>query len=84
MKNKYLVELRVPEIEEVYSVYLPVQKKVGTVILLLTKAIHELSRETYPLTYQNSLYDAETGEKYDINQLVKDSNIDNGSKLILI
>ena len=29
MKNKILVEVKVPEIDETYSVYLPINKKMG-------------------------------------------------------
>ena len=43
MKNKVLVDLIVPEIDEEYSVYLPINKKIGNIIILLNKAIYELT-----------------------------------------
>ena len=43
MKNKVLVELIVPQIDEKYNVYIPINKKIGNVIVLLNKAISELT-----------------------------------------
>ena len=43
MKNKVLVELVVPALEVKYDVYVPVNRKIGSVVVLLTKAMSELS-----------------------------------------
>ena len=37
MKNKVLVELYVPTIDEIYNLYLPVNRKIGNIIALLNK-----------------------------------------------
>ncbi len=84
MKNKVLVELVVPEIEEKYDIYIPVSKKVGSVISILQKSVFELSDGDFIATQKNLLYNAVTGEKYDINVLVKDTNIRNGSRIVLM
>ena len=39
MKNKVLVELVVPVLEENYDVYLPINKKIGNIIELLNRAL---------------------------------------------
>ena len=83
MKNKVLVELIVPEIEERYDIYIPVSKKIGSVIQLLQKSVFELSDGDFIATQKNLLYSI-TGEKYDINATVKDTNIRNGSKIVLM
>ena len=41
MKNKILIELIVPEIDEKYNIYIPINKKVGNVIVLLEKAVKD-------------------------------------------
>jgi len=84
MKNKVLVQLLVPDIGEEYNVYIPVNKKIGNVIILLTKAINEFEAEIYTKENQNCLYDGTTGERYAINDLVRNTNIRNGTKLILM
>ena len=43
MKNKVLVCLSVPEIDQTYDLYLPVNKKIGNIINLLNKSISELT-----------------------------------------
>ena len=84
MKNKVLIEIIVPEIDKKYSIYVPVNKKVGNIIVLLNRAIKELSDGIYEGTEKTSLYDRKTGEKYGVNTLVRETNIRNGSSLILI
>lgn len=83
MKNKVLVQLVVPDIEESYDIYIPINRKIGNVIALLSKAISELTNGTYSINKKTQLYNAETGENYLIDTIVLDTNIRNGTKLIL-
>ncbi len=84
MDNKILVEISVPEIDATYNAFLPVNKKVGNILVLITKAISDMSNNNYKITNSNSLYNRETGEKYDINTLIRKTNIRNGTKLVLL
>ena len=43
MNNKVLIELVVPVLEVRYDVYIPVNKKIGNVIILLSKVVSDLS-----------------------------------------
>ena len=84
MKNKVLVDLIVPEIDEEYSVYLPINKKIGNVIILLNKAISELTNGDFELSSTNSLYNKDTCEQYSFDTLLFNTNIRNGTRLILL
>lgn len=84
MKNKILVEIVVPEIEQKYNIYIPVNKKIGNLIILLNKAVKELSDGIYDGTEKTALYNKLTGEKYSINTLIRETNIRNGTVLVLI
>lgn len=84
MNNKVLVKLAVPEIDTTYDIYLPVNKKVGNILVLLNKAISELSNGDFQVSEFNSLYNSSTNEKYSPNILLADTNIKNGTKLILL
>lgn len=84
MKNKILIELIVPEIEETYNLYIPVNKRIGNIIILVTKAIFDLSSGTYSINNNSSLYNRETGQKYSVNDLVRQTDIRNGTSLILM
>jgi len=82
MKNKILIIVYVPMIEEEYDIYIPVVKKVGTVKNLIIKIIEEKSEGTFINDGCKYLYDKITGNKINENEFVKHT-IKNGSKLIL-
>jgi len=84
MDNKVLVNLSVPEAGKSYDVYLPVNRKIGNIIMLLNKSVNELSNGEVEISKNNGLYNADTGEIYDIDTLLIDTNIRNGTKLIMI
>ena len=84
MKNKVLVKLIIPEIDLTIDVYLPVNKKIGNIIILLNKSINELTDDELLLSTENSLYNAFTKEKYQANVLLADTNIRNGTSLVLL
>ena len=84
MKNKILIDLIVPEIEQKYNIYIPINKRIGNIIILLNKAVTELSNGIYEGNEKTALYNKSTNEKYSINALVRETNIRNGSVLVLI
>ncbi len=84
MKNKVLIELIVPDVDDSYDIYIPVNKKIGNIINLLIKAVSELSDGVYVGNNKTFLYNKDTGEKYHVNSLVRETDIRNGSVLILI
>ncbi len=81
--NKVYIILYVPQIGEKYEMFLPICKKLGLISRLLTKSINELSDGSFPIK-DSLLYDKESGIEYDLNITVKESNIRNGSEIILI
>ena len=84
MKNKVLIEVIVPEIDEKYNLYIPINKKIGNIIALLDKAVKEITNGVYVGSNKTALYNRLTGEKYSINTLIRETNIRNGTSLILI
>lgn len=84
MNNKVFVKLIVPEIDKTYDVYLPINKKVGNIINLLNQAIYEMTNKEIKPSNSYSLYNKKTGEKYLSDILLFNTNIRNGTNLILI
>ena len=84
MDNKVLVNLFVPEISMSYDVYLPVNKKMGNIIILLNRAISEISDGRYMVNANNMLYNIETKVAYNPDVLLANTDIRNGTKLLLI
>ena len=83
MESKILIELIVPELEASYDIFIPITKRVGNIIALLAKAISELGIN-YPLTPSMGLYNKNTSEKYNPDDMVYETNISNGTILVLI
>ena len=79
--NKVLISLFIPAIDKKYDVWIPVNKKVYNVIILLIKGIKDqnYNPENMPL-----LYNKVTGECYDLNLNVQETDIKNATELILI
>ena len=84
MKNKVLVELLVPDIEKKYNIFIPLNKTVGNVIILLSKSISELNNNANINFDKACLYNSETCLTYKPEQIIRESNIRNGSVLILM
>lgn len=84
MKNKVLIEVVVPEIDSKFNVFIPVSKKVGEILALVNKALIDLTNGVYVTSNKKWIYDGDTGEKYELNVLVKNTNIRNGSSVIII
>ncbi len=83
MKNKILVEIIVPDIDQSYEVFIPINRKVGSVIELLNRAILELSDGIFKGDNKTCLYDKETNLQLDINKTIAESKIKNGATLVL-
>ena len=82
--NKILIRLYVPLIEKSYDLYIPINKKIGTIKSLIEKGLNELTDNMYMPSEETNFYSKETGIIYDINQTVRDTDLKNGSKIILI
>lgn len=83
-KNKVLVELEIPLIEKKYDVFIPINKKVGTIKSLIENSLIELTDNAYSPKEDSNFYSKETGAIYDVNQTVRDTDLKNGSRIILI
>lgn len=83
MNNKILVVIYVPLLEKEFDMYIPIVRKIGTIKNLIIKIVEEDSDNVFINDGCKSLYDKLTGEKIDDNQFVKNSNIKNGTKLVL-
>ena len=84
MKNKVLVTVKIPEIDESYDVYLPVNRKIGNIITLLINSIKDLNEIEFEDNCNLFFYSSITGEKYDIDKLLYNTDIRNGSIIYLI
>lgn len=82
--NKILVNLVIPSINETYNVFLPINKTVAETIILLNKAVNELTNGHFPIKKDLSLINCETKEALNYDYSLKVCNIAYGSTLALI
>ena len=84
MKNKILIQVEVPMIEKTYDLYIPVNKKVGTIKRLIEEAVQEITDNEYEPSESTNFSSKETGMIYDVNHTVRDTDLKNGSRIILV
>ena len=82
--NKILVEVEIPLIEKSYDLYIPINKKIGTIKKLIEESLIELTDNAYTAKKETNFYSKETGQIYDVNQNVRETDLKNGSRIILI
>lgn len=79
MNNKMLVVVYSPLIDEEYDIFIPINKKVGTVKKIIIDSINYFDDST-----SHVLINKEDNKVIDENVYVKESGIKNGARLILI
>lgn len=84
MNNKILVRVIVPCLEQEFEMFIPISKRISEIIKLIEKALNEITHGYYIEKSETLLIDYDTGNVFDINITVKDSKLENGSKIILI
>lgn len=82
--NKVFVVLYVPLIETQYEMFIPINKKVYKIVNLLVKSVNEMSGGHYPLNEDAVIYNKQKGKVYDMNTTVKNTDIRNGTEIILM
>lgn len=82
--NKVLIKLYIPMMEQKYDIWIPINKRICNVIKLLVQVVNNLTKGYYTPNNTPTLYDKATAKAYDSNKTVKESNIINGTELILI
>ena len=80
LDNKFLVDLYILILDKHFEIFIPIDEKVGNIVKLLDKSILTMVNNKKNYTLLN-LY---TGTVYKNNDLVRNSDIKNGTKIILI
>lgn len=82
--NKILLEVYIPSIEKEYDIFVPVNKKIGTIKKMIEAGIKDLTDDVYSISDDTNLYSKDTGNMYDVNVKLIDTDLKNGSRIILI
>ena len=83
MNFRVYIIIETPILDKKYELLVPIDRRIHELINLLRKNIPELS-ENYYKENEPNLYNKSTGELYDMNLILKNSNIKTGTRLLLI
>ncbi len=80
LDNKVLVNIYILSLDETHEVFIPVNEKIGNISKLLNTTLFDSidSERNY------MLLNTDTGDVYNNNDLIKNTDIRNGTKLILL
>ena len=81
--NKILIEVTSPAAGQTYDMFVPDTLQIGEMVSLLGNVFAQTSNGTYSKTSSMVLSEKKTGYVFDLNKTVRDSNIRNGTKLLL-
>lgn len=82
--NKVLVTVNVPLLEKKFDIFIPVNRKVHSVLGMIKQILCELSNGSFSVDGVYTLYNANNGNAYDMNMMVRDTDIRNDSQVILL
>ncbi len=84
MNNKVLVSIEVPEIGNSFDVFLPVNEQVWKISKLASKVISDLVGVELNTKDNYVFINTDTGTIYPSNEIIADTDIRNGTELILL
>ncbi len=84
MENKVLIKLIVLELDSCFDVFIPVNEILWKVKKLLIKSVSDLTNIPLDINGDYVLINKDNSRIYDNNCVVIDTDIRNGSELILI
>lgn len=83
MKNKILIRLYIVEIDQHFDIFVPTNEYIGKLIKLIVASAFELS-DVESKKEEYYLLNPDTGEVYNNNDILRESNIKNAKKVYLI
>ena len=84
MENKVLVKVLVPELERTFDVFIPVNELVWRVRQMIIKVVSDLTGIGIDQKSPSILINKSSNNIYTNNQVIIDTDIRNGTELILI
>ena len=84
MKNKVLVKIFAPEIDQEFDVFIPVNEVVWKIKKLVSKCISDLTGANFDFSREYVFVNSKTGQIYGENDVIINTDIRNATELILI
>ena len=78
--NKLLIDLYVLALDKRFELFIPVDEKIGNIVNLLDKSLLNM----FPIDKKFALLNIHSGNIYKNNDLIRNIDIQNGTRLILM
>ena len=78
--NKFLINLYVLSLDRNFEIFIPVDEKIGNILKLIENSLTEYN----VVKHDSILFSLFSGQIYNNNDIVRNTDIKNGVKLILI
>lgn len=79
-ENKILVNIYILSLSKNYEMFIPVNEKVGH----LANLLNSIMKDSIDFSHTVMIINADSGRCYKNNELVRDTDITNGTKLVLV
>lgn len=83
MKNKVLITIVIPTLMETYDIYIPVNERIIKIKELLIDSISDFTEDRFDKSKKYNLINAKSGIIYTNNQIVRDTDIINSTRIII-
>ena len=83
MDFRVYITLDIPILDEKYELLVPIDRRIHDLVEVLKENIKGL-KENYYKDKVPSIFNKSSGELYDMNLIIKDSDIKTGTRLLLI
>lgn len=84
MNNKVLVKLIVPEIDDEFDVFIPVNEVIWKIKKMLVKSINDVDGVNFDMKKDYILVKKDNNRVYKNNEIVIDTDIRNASEILLV
>ncbi len=84
MENKVLVKLIIPELDTDFDIFLPVNELIWRLKKLIVKSVADLKNMSLDINEEVILLNKETSKIYSNNEVLIETDIRNGTELILL
>ena len=83
MDFRVFVIIEIPIINKKYEMFVPIDRRIYELIKILKSYVSDMNEGYYEYN-EPSLYNKTNGKLYDMNEIIKDSDIKMGTRLVLI
>jgi len=84
MENKILIKLIMPELDEKFDIFIPVNELIWRIKKIIIKSISDINAVSLDMNQEYVFINKDTSKIYNNNEIVRETDIRNGTELIFV